>query len=863
MSEDKATKQDYNAASIGVMKGLEAVRKRPGMYIGDTQDGAGLHHMLSEVVDNGIDEAGEGHASYVKVVLEKDHSVIVEDDGRGIPVDIHPTEGVPAIELVFMKLHAGGKFDSSSYKASGGLHGVGAAVVNALSEWVKVNVWREGVESTIGFSRGEITDKLKKVGPKTGHGTRVHFLSDVKIFGDLELDFNLIANRLREKACLNPGVKIILVDNRGEEPKELIFQYNEGVADYVRLIAGSAVPSLPCPVVRFEGSAPIIIRNPDGPDEESSSDVLLAFQWYNDSYTPRITCYTNNIAQPDGGTHLTGLKMAFLNTIKAYMQNNPDAVKKKKNTDLVSDDIFEGITAILAIRFPQPQFSSQTKEKLVSSDAQKAVYSVVSKAFSEWLDVNPALAKRLIQRIINAAEARLAAREAANRTRETEKKSPMDLLLISDKHKPCESKNPEECELFVVEGDSAGGTAKKGRDKKTQGILALRGKILNVLGRQRNKILKNTEICTIIDALGVGGLWNNFDINKLRYHKLILMTDADVDGAHIRALAMTFFHTEMRELIEHGHLYVAQPPLYAVNLGNNKFQYLLDDKSLHDMLDKRIVDRGYCLTWNDGEQLSGPETLNYLGGLRKFRERFIRITRRMGSGMEDIMDTLLMAGILTPGAMEPEVREGTIQFATSMLNQTSGVRYTLKVEENEAGPNLVLTWRRRGVNGTKSIPLDLIMSGPLYDLMQEEESSVSDYLLCSARLVSPNPDDETHVFKSILTVEEELMKLGSKGLKGNGIQRFKGLGEMNEEQLWETAMNPKTRNLIRVTLPDDIAAEETKSCFMSKKNARARIRAFEERFGGQAILASDDQEIIDDDDDDDDAPKSGGNDGED
>jgi DNA gyrase subunit B len=767
---------NYGADSIKVLKGLDAVRKRPGMYIGDTDDGSGLHHMVYEVVDNAIDEALAGHATHVTVTLNPDGSVTVTDNGRGIPTDIHKGEGVSAAEVIMTQLHAGGKFDQNSYKVSGGLHGVGVSVVNALSVSLKLTIHRNGKTHFMSFTHGDADGPLTEIGDAEGkRGTEVTFLPSSETFTKTEFDFATLEHRLRELAFLNSKVRIVLTDKRGVEPNVLELYYEGGIVAFVRYLDRSKVGLI---------KAPIMIS---GEKDGISMECAL---WWNDSYNESVFAFTNNIPQRDGGTHLAGFRGGLTRIINAYAAES--GVAKKEKVAITGDDAREGLTCVLSVKVPDPKFSSQTKDKLVSSEVRPVVESLINEQLGAWFEEHPADAKTVVGKVIEAAAAREAARKARELTR---RKGALDMAGMPGKLAECQQRDPSLCELFIVEGDSAGGSAKQARNRENQAVLPLRGKILNVERARFDKMLGSAEIGTLITALGTGiGRDENgdgFNLAKLRYHKIIIMTDADVDGAHIRTLLLTFFYRQMREVVEQGHLYIAQPPLYKIKRGNSE-QYLKDDKGL----DANLIEvglEGATLVLADGSERAGPD-------LRAIVDEAIAI-RTMIEALHSrypnhIIEQVAIAGSLNPDVIgTKENAEGAASYIAKRLDAIS--EETERNWKGAATDDGGLTFSRelRGVKESWHIDGKLIASQDALRL-DKKTPHLQDIYARSAKLRRKESELAVHGPLSLL---ENIFAAGRKGVT---MQRYKGLGEMNVDQLWETTLDPNARSLLRVRVAE-------------------------------------------------------------
>lgn len=813
------TENDYKASSISVLKGLEAVRKRPGMYIGDTSDGSGLHHMPQEIIDNAVDEAQAGFATCVEVIINKDESVTVIDNGRGIPVDIHQEEGVSATEIVMTKLHAGGKFNQNSYKVSGGLHGVGAAVVNALSEKMTVEVIRDGGKYEIEFKRGTTVAPLKRIGDAEGHGTIVTYLADKKIFGDIVLDGSRVSKRIQELACLNPGVRFIFKDLRPEEPVIYDWVYHNGVSDLLNLFIDKKETMFPEPI-RFSGTHEVVVKAPTGETHNALAIVDVALNWVNEDTTPHIYAYTNNIFQKEGGTHVQGARIALSNAFRSLINKN--MTMKKKLPEITVDDLSEGISLVVSIKIPEPSFSSQTKEKLTSSEAQKAVGAITSEAIQEWIDRNPTPSKLIIDRVVEAAEARIAAREASKRSRDKKRKDTMDQACIPGKLTDCVSNNPEECEVFIVEGDSAGGTAKQGRDRNIQAILPLKGKILNTEDTKLSKISKSAEVGTIIRALGIGGLGPKFDIDGLRYHKIVIMTDADVDGSHIKTLLLTLFYRHMRPLVEQGHIYVAQPPLYAVYRGKN-VTYILNDEEFESYLLNRVIEQGYQLEWlnENGKKVAieGDDLKDLaqrVNSLNTALTAYLRLQK-----WPELQENLICADLMNSDAFDSENIESAAQYFIEHIQKVYPDNIWSIQDINKEDGEFTIAWRRRGVSREATFSKNMIHDRLLQNILTHPDYEIISFFQneLQSKLVK---DGKEYPILNISSFIKTISEIGRHGI--DNIGRFKGLGEMNEDQLWETTLNPEKRILLKVEVKDFEEADRVFSDLMGNDSKPRKQR---------------------------------------
>ena len=762
----------YDASSISVLRGLDAVRRRPGMYIGDTDDGSGLHHMAFEIIDNAVDEAQAGFATKCELILNGDGSVTVVDDGRGIPTDIHTEEGVSAAEVVLTRLHAGGKFNQNSYKVSGGLHGVGAAVVNALSEWMEVRIWRHGQEHFIRFRNGDAEAPLAVVGPVTDHpsGTEVTFKPSPATFTKTEFDFSLLERRLRELAFLNSGLTIRLCDERHTPRQEVTLHYEGGLIAFVEWLDRGKTPVF---------TPPVSLRTAD---DAQGIRVEFALAW-NDSYHETMLCFTNNIPQRDGGTHLAGFRQALTRVVTKYAEG----MGKKEQLQLVGEDMREGMTAVLSVKVPDPKFSSQTKDKLVSSEVQPAVQAAVADAVSHWFETHPREAKAVVQKVMDAASAREAARKARELTR---RKGVLDISTLPGKLADCQERDPAKCEIFIVEGDSAGGSAKQGRDRRFQAILPLKGKILNVERARFDRMLSSQEIGTLITALGTGigrgePEQGGFDVAKLRYHKIVIMTDADVDGSHIRTLLLTFFFRQMPQLIDRGHLYIAQPPLYRAKRGNDE-RYLKNDGALEAFLLEKALSSAR-LTYADGSVLEGADLQREVIWLR---EATMQLRRLSSAAPVPLLEQAAIAGALTPDTARATA---AAQALVARLNAVSLPHERGWVVAVDGGVTLSRTVR--GVAERHFLDPAALRSAEARWLADRAETLAAKFRE-PAKLKLDAQEAEVAGPASAF---DRIMAAGRRGLT---IQRFKGLGEMNADELGRTTLEPDGRTLLQVKVGD-------------------------------------------------------------
>ncbi|RMF10294.1 MAG: DNA topoisomerase (ATP-hydrolyzing) subunit B [Alphaproteobacteria bacterium] len=769
---------DYSADSIKVLRGLDAVRKRPGMYIGDTEDGSGLHHMVFEVTDNAIDESLAGYCDRIVVALNADGSVTVTDNGRGIPTDIHEEEGVSAAEVIMTQLHAGGKFDQNSYKVSGGLHGVGVSVVNALSERLELRIWRNGKEHFMRFHHGEPEAPLAVVGDAGDRtGTEVTFLPSSRTFKTTEFDFDRLEHRFRELAFLNSGVRIILEDHRHADLRREELFYEGGITAFVSFLDRNRSSLIDSPIT--------VAGEKDGIVFE------CAMQW-NDGYHESVHCFTNNIPQRDGGTHLAGFRAALTRTINAYA--NEMGVAKREKVSLTGDDAREGLTAVISVKVPDPKFSSQTKDKLVSSEVRPVVESLLADKLGQWFEEHPGEARTILSKIVEAAAAREAARKARELTR---RKGALDVSSLPGKLADCQERDPAKAELFIVEGDSAGGSAKQGRARRNQAILPLRGKILNVERARFDRMLSSNEIGTLITALGTGIGRDDFDIEKLRYHKIIIMTDADVDGAHIRTLLLTFFYRQMPELVERGHLYIAQPPLYKVSRGKSEV-YLKDDAALEEYLIGNSIDELVLVT-EDGVQHGGDDLRDFIEHARATKRALDQVPTRYN---REIIEHLAVMGVLNPDHLfDPGRAQEVVDKVAAALNVAAAEGEKGWAGRGAEGGGVIFTHEVRGVTDAYVIDRAFIESMEARRL--DAKASEKKEAYARPAILKVKGRDVEVALPTVL-----LREVLANGRKGLSIQRYKGLGEMNPEQLWETTLDPEARSLLQVKVSHADTADE-------------------------------------------------------
>ncbi|MEY4482504.1 MAG: hypothetical protein RIQ84_1666 [Pseudomonadota bacterium] len=806
--EVKAQEQQYGASSIQILEGLEAVRKRPGMYIGDTSDGTGLHHLVFEVLDNSIDEALAGHCSEITVTIHTDNSISIIDNGRGVPTGIkYDDKHDPkrsAAEIVMTELHAGGKFDQNSYKVSGGLHGVGVSCVNALSKWLRLTVKRDGKVHFMEFARGvaqnrelieengEMTSPIKVIGETDKRGTEVHFLADAEIFGNVEYHYEILSKRIRELSFLNNGVHIRLIDQRSG--KEENFAFSGGVKGFVDYINKSKTVLHPN-IFYAEGERPS--------DLGGTITAEVAMQW-NDGFNEQVLCFTNNIPQRDGGTHLTGLRAAMTRVINKYIDE--EELAKKAKVEITGDDMREGLTCVLSVKVPEPKFSSQTKDKLVSSEVRGPVEEIVSTLLTDYLQENPQDAKIICAKIIEAARAREAARKARDMTR---RKGLLDGLGLPGKLADCQEKDPANSELFIVEGDSAGGSAKQGRDRKFQAILPLKGKILNVEKARFDKMLSSQEVVTLITALGTGIGKEEYNADKLRYHRIIIMTDADVDGSHIRTLLLTFFYRQMPELVERGHIYIAQPPLYKVKQGKNE-QYIKDDAALNAYLLNLALENA-SIVLSDGSVINNEKLTSLSADYQTIQSVVDRLSRTMDEGALRAIANGVRLNLDTE-AYANKAAEDLNQYFSSLADRSAKPQIIVQKDERTERYRLMLSRRVHGNTKLSIIDSDFV-HGADYESLARASAALTNVLGSGATVKRGDPD-KTMKEASVKDFREAMEWLLAEAERGVSRQRYKGLGEMNPEQLWETTMDTNTRTLLRVQIEDAIAADQVFTTLM-------------------------------------------------
>ncbi len=772
--------KNYDADSIKVLRGLDAVRKRPGMYIGDTDDGSGLHHMVYEVLDNSIDESLAGYCKNINVTLLSDGSVKISDDGRGIPVDLHPEEGISAAEVIMTQLHAGGKFDNNSYKVSGGLHGVGVSVVNALSDFLLLNISRNGKKYFVKFINGNAENPLKIIGESQTTGTEIIFKPSSSIFSTITFDFKILEHRLRELAFLNSGITINLIDERNSENKTLQFSYEGGLRQYIKHLNKS----------RNSFHETIITLH-----QKEDISMEVALEW-TDVFHETSLCFTNNIPQRDGGTHLAGFRAALTRVINNYSNNF--GFSRKEKIQLTGDDCREGLSSIISLKLPDPKFFSQTKDKLVSSEVRPIVEHCINESLSQWFEENPTDAKKIINKVYEAASAREAARKARELTR---RKGVLDIASLPGKLADCQEKDPEKAEIFLVEGDSAGGSAKQGRDRSNQAILPLRGKILNVERSRIDKMLSSTEIGTLITAIGAGVGNAELNLEKSRYHKIIIMTDADVDGSHIRTLLLTFFFRHMRPLVDAGYLYIAQPPLFKIKLNKSEI-YLKDQNHLDEFLIKNGI-KNCSLTIGNNETMIEKDLNNFVEKCIILNKYIRSLTRKIGG--EEIISSLSNLGLLNKNIFEDKEK---INIISNFLNRFNPENKYWEINLSSSEKSLLFENTYRGVTEKFELKTE--------DLNYHEVLEINN-LFEHSKIFQENIklvfENEEQVINSSLHLVDFILE---KGKKGSQISRYKGLGEMNPDQLWETTLDPNSRSLIQVKIEQEINAEETFSTLMGE-----------------------------------------------